>query len=401
MTRSVTPGMFLVCLLAIAPSYGAEPKTAGPALRVIRDKDDHPIAVEAVGLPGAELVAVSKQDEANERFSKLLAVFVVNDAANADQTSMAGMYSVVESSLRFTPRFPLIAGTRYRAVLRPAALVRGVGSAGAAANGTARQIALEIAVPAEQPGEPTEVVQVYPSAATLPENNLRFYIHFSESMGRGEAYQHLRLLDAKGKLIEEAFLEIGEELWDPRAKRLTLLIDPGRIKKGVKPREEQGPVLEAGREYSLVIGRDWRDAVGRPLKSEFRKKFRAGPPVEAAIDPTEWKITPANPGSLDPLVIRFPACLDRALLERTISVSGLEGPSVPGRVAVSDNERRWEFRPHAPWQVGRYQLVVGTALEDLAGNRIGKPFEIDEFSEVDKTAETEPTRLPFEVRERS
>ncbi len=401
MTRFVTPGLFLACLLAIAPCYGAEPKTAGPVLRVVRDKNDHPVAVEAVGLPSAELAKISKQDDASDKFSQLLAVVVVNDVANADLPPMAGAYSVAESSLRFTPRFPLIAGTRYRALLRPAALARGVDSNRAAAKGTAGQVTLEISVPAELPGEPTEVVQVYPSAATLPENNLRFYIYFSESMGRGEAYQHLHLLDAKGKLIEEAFLEIGEELWDPRAKRLTLLIDPGRIKKGVKPREEQGPVLEAGREYSLVIGREWRDAAGRPLKSEFRKKFRAGPPVEAAIDPTEWKIAPPNPGSHDPLVIRFPTSLDRALLERTISVSGLEGPSVAGRVAVSDDERRWEFRPHAPWKTGRYQLVVDTALEDLAGNRIGKPFEIDEFSEVDKTAESEPTRLPFDVGERS
>ncbi|HEY3967426.1 MAG TPA: Ig-like domain-containing protein, partial [Planctomycetaceae bacterium] len=401
MTRFVTPGLFLVCLLSIAPLLAAEPQTAGPALRIIRDKADHPIAVEANGLPGGELANISKQNDAHDTFTKLLAIGVVSDAANAEPTPMAGTYSVVESSLRFTPRFPLIAGTRYRAVLRPAAFASRADSNTAAEKGSTKQITLEINVPADQPGEPTEVVQVYPSAATLPENNLRFYIHFSESMGRGEAYQHLHLLDAKGKLIEEAFLEIGEELWDPRAKRLTLLIDPGRIKKGVKPREEEGPVLEAGREYSLLIGRDWRDAAGRPLKAEFRKKFRAGPPVEAAIDPAEWKIGPPTAGSLNPLVIRFPRSLDRALLERTISVSGLEGPSVAGRVAVSDDERRWEFRPHAPWQAGRFQLVIDTALEDLAGNRIGKPFEIDEFSEVDKSAETEPTRLPFEVHKRT
>ena len=32
--------------------------------------------------------------------------------------------------------------------------------------------------------------------------------------------------------IELPFLEIDEELWDPAMMRLTLFIDPGRIKRG-------------------------------------------------------------------------------------------------------------------------------------------------------------------------
>ena len=121
-------------------------------------------------------------------------------------------------------------------------------------------------------------------------------------------------------------------------------------------------------------------------------------PVETAVDPETWKLSLAKAGSVDPLVIRFPAPLDRALLERAISISGLNGPAIAGRVSISDDERCWEFRPLAAWSAGRFQLVVDTALEDLAGNRIGKPFEVDQFTEIDKTAESEPTRLPFEVR---
>ena len=401
MTRIVTPGVFLACLVAVAVSHSAEPKAASHALRVVRDKTGHPIAVEAVGLSATELSKLSKQDDAHEQFSQLLKLFVVNDASEADLPSITGAWSVVESALRFTPRYPLNAGIRYRAVLRPAVLVSGNGTKDASPEEAAKPITLDVSSPAAEAGEPTVVIQIYPSAATLPENNLRFYIHFSDSMGRGEAYEHLHLLDATGKPIEAAFLEIGEELWDPRARRMTLLIDPGRIKKGVKPREELGPVLEAGREYTLVVNREWRNAAGQPLKSEFRKKFRVGPPVEKAIDPANWKTTPPSPGSSDPLVLRFPAPLDRALLERTISVAGLDGPAIAGRTSVSEEERRWEFRPHAPWKAGRYQLVVDTALEDLAGNRIGKPFEIDVFNEVDKSTETESTRLPFEIRDRS
>ena len=375
----------------------AEPKVRQPALQVVRDSKGVPIAVDAVGLPREALLKAAQQPGARETYSKLLALYVDQQSTDSDIPALAGNWSIVESSLRFTPKFPLLAGMKYRAELRPE-ILDGRSDVASSLIKRAPPVTLEINLPAEEVGVPSEVLHIYPSTASIPENNLRFYIHFSESMGRGEAYSHLQLLDRRGEPITDAFLEIGEELWDPRARRLTLLIDPGRIKKGVTPREELGPVLEAGGEYTLVVDQQWRDATGRPLKTEFRKKFRAVPPVETAVDPETWKLSLAKAGSVDPLVIRFPAPLDRALLERAISISGLNGPAIAGRVSISDDERCWEFRPLAAWSAGRFQLVVDTALEDLAGNRIGKPFEVDQFTEIDKTAESEPTRLPFEVR---
>lgn len=44
--------------------------------------------------------------------------------------------------------------------------------------------------------------------------------------------------------------------------RLTLIIDPGRIKRGARPLEELGPALKAGKKYTLAIGREWRDGRG-------------------------------------------------------------------------------------------------------------------------------------------
>src|SRR5262249_56091734 len=88
---------------------------------------------------------------------------------------------------------------------------------------------------------PTVVEHVYPSRKELPENLLRFYFHFSAPMSRGDVYQYIRLLDAAGKPIEAPFLELEQELWDESGRRFTLLIDPGRIKRGLKPREEGGP----------------------------------------------------------------------------------------------------------------------------------------------------------------
>src|SRR5207237_1104835 len=129
-------------------------------------------------------------------------------------------------------------GIHYRAVFYPAK-IPGIA-------GQRRQsIEAEIFV-AKLVKPPTVVQQVYPSGDPLPENHLRFYVHFSAAMRQGEAYGHVHVLDASGKALDHPFLELDEELWDPQGKRLTLLFHPGRIKKGLKPREELGPILEAG-----------------------------------------------------------------------------------------------------------------------------------------------------------
>ena len=49
---------------------------------------------------------------------------------------------------------------------------------------------------------PTVVEAVYPTAERLPENQLKFYLHFSAPMSRGEAYRRVQLLDEKGKAVE-------------------------------------------------------------------------------------------------------------------------------------------------------------------------------------------------------
>ena len=42
------------------------------------------------------------------------------------------------------------------------------------------------------------------------------------------------------------WIGINQELWDPGMQRLTLLLDPGRIKRGVGPNLEAGLALERG-----------------------------------------------------------------------------------------------------------------------------------------------------------
>ena len=51
-----------------------------------------------------------------------------------------------------------------------------------------------------------------------------------------------------------------------------------------------------------------------------------------------------------------------------------------------------------PWKAGAYNLVAFAMLEDLAGNRIGRAFEVDQFDRADKSGEPEKTLIPFAVR---
>jgi hypothetical protein len=89
---------------------------------------------------------------------------------------------------------------------------------------------------------------------------------------------------------------------------------------------------------------------------------------------------------------------DRALLLREVWVTDAAGKRLPGVVHVAENGKRWLFTPEGPWQAGSYKLVVKTTLEDLAGNKVGRLFEVDVFNEVEKEIKAETVDVPFEVK---
>jgi hypothetical protein len=180
--------------------------------------------------------------------------------------------------------------------------------------------------------------------------------------------------------------------------RLTLFIDPGRIKRGVRPLEEVGPALESGKSFTLAIDPDWRDAHGQPLKAGFEKRFRVGPPDREPPDPAKWKIEPPASGKRRPLIVKFPEALDCALALRVIRVADASGNIVPGETVLTDNERRWSFTPVAAWPRGQHQLLVPVMIEDLAGNNIGKAFDVDLFEAVERQFTNSSVKIPFLVR---
>jgi hypothetical protein len=283
-------------------------------------------------------------------------------------------------ALVFEPRFGLQPGLRYRAVFHPT------------------RLSAHFDIPKPDRAPSTRVEQVYPSRNVLPENQLKLYLHFSAPMSRGEAYRRVRLLDEIGAAVELPFLELDEELWDPEGKRLTILFDPGRIKTGLQPQRELGTPLREGRSYTLVVDREWMDAEGSPLREGFRKAFRAGASDRQPPDPKTWRLHAPRGGTTEPLVVEFPEPMDQALLMRLLEVTDRKANAIEGTIEVDREETRWRFTPRQPWKSGSYSLTVGTILEDLAGNSINKPFEVDVFERVTQRIARETVALPFTVQ---
>ena len=94
----------------------------------------------------------------------------------------------------------------------------------------------------------------------------------------------------------------------------------------------------------------------------------------------------------------FGESLNYALLQRMLRVDLGGGHYVAGTATVNRGETEWRFVPNAPWRPGAYQLVVDTAIEDLAANRVGLAFDVDVFEHVTERIVTKTMSLGFSVR---
>jgi hypothetical protein len=137
--------------------------------------------------------------------------------------------------------------------------------------------------------------------------------------------------------------------------------------------------------------------MGHPLSRGFRKSFRVETPDDTSPDPKNWIVRPPRAETREALEVHFPEPLDRALLDRLIAIQDGAGQVVPGRVSVIDQETRWQWTPNAPWRPGAYRLVIGTELEDVAGNSIARPFEVDLVSPISPRVTTETVSLPLRI----
>jgi hypothetical protein len=384
--------VLLVASACSRPSGQARPSRDGSP-RIELNHSSAAATVDVVGLAGEDISRLERDAMTPEQWTALLRIDVAGSPLSPDRPAVLGSYSVTDGILRFTPRFPFVAGQRYAVAFDPSRLPSIHGGSGA----SGRRIESTIEIPAPSRAPTTRVVEVYPTAPEVPENQLRLYITFSAPMGLGSASPYVQLLDDRGAVLADPFLPLDVDLWNEDRTRYTVLFDPGRVKRGILPNEEMGRPLAPGRKYALVVDGGWLDGEGQPLVSPFRREFRVGPAEERAIDPAAWRLEAPRDGTRDPLVVSFPRPLDYGLLLRAFRVASEGGARVDGDIEVQRAETRWIFTPRTPWPAGEYRLVAASTLEDVAGNRIGRPFEVDASNEQEAPRATNAA-LPFHTR---
>ena len=162
------------------------------------------------------------------------------------------------------------------------------------------------------------------------------------------------------------------------------------------PTNTIGPAIVEGKNYKLIIDREWHDARGVNLVEGFEKPFRGGPSDRAIPDPAKWRLTPPKAGTADPLIIKFPKSMDYVLLQRMIGIFDTRG-EISGKIVVDRNETEWRFTPQEAWKPGSYRITADNTLEDISGNHLDRPFDVDIFETVTKHIVSNTTSIPFVV----
>ena len=196
-------------------------------------------------------------------------------------------------------------------------------------------------------------------------------------MSEGQAARHVRLVRADSSEAIESPFVAEPELWDRERRRLTLLFDPGRLKRGLRSHEEAGYPLQEGVAVRLAVDEGFRDADGAPLQEHFEQRYEVEGDLRARVDPRNWECRLPAAGTVEALRVRFDRPLDHALLQHALEVTDDAGRPVPGRPEIGAAERSWTFTPAAPWPAGEYRLAIDPRLEDLAGNSLARVFDRD------------------------
>ena len=164
-------------------------------------------------------------------------------------------------------------------------------------------------------------------------------------MEQGGAAGRFHLLAEDGGELIGALLPMPPELWDRPRRRLTVLLEPGRIKRGIAT-ERPGRAAARARHLGHLRGgrpthRCCGCAVGERRAAHVSNRrahsLARGPQVGGTCS---W---PDSAG--DQLVVRFGRSLDRALVRRCLKVVGPDGRVVPGQAVLDRDAAIWTFTP--------------------------------------------------------
>lgn len=392
----------LLWILVSAAGAAPQPLPSMPGMDLLAGDGTHHV-LRIGPIPATQLDALRL--EGLDGGSTVLAVHTLEDddrETARQRPPVLGTWRLEAPDLVFEPRFPWVRGQTYLVRWRPPT---------ASPDQAVHEDVLSLASSREV--SPVTVVQeIFPSTTAVPQNLLKIYLQFSAPMTRGVARHHLRLwreADAEGRgegegrgdePIASPFVAPEHELWNPAGDRLTLLFDPGRLKRGVGPNATVGPPLKAGQRVRLDVDATWPDASGRPLGRSARRSWQVEDSDRMVPRPQHWELAPpAHPEA--PLTVRFDEPLDVALLQHALTVHVGDGDALDGDVVIDAQEQRWRFTPRMPWaDLCGLRLHVHPVLEDLAGNRTFRRFDEPTPTPSEEATETSAETIRAETPQR-
>ena len=223
------------------------------------------------------------------------------------------------------------------------------------------------------------VGDIHPKTSIWPANLLRFHIEFFDPAETRLPPNPIELLREDGTDVSGALVDLAEGLWSADGRWLTALFHPGRVKAGLKAREELGPALAEGSRYQLSI----RTAEGDKV---LMRSFLAGPVTTCALDIDGWRFRREVTDSEDYLALELDHLADAMSAYSHLRLIHPDGSvaGAPQRI----EPRRILFE----WTPGAVAVRVDSRFEDPCGNRIGRAFELT--GEQDRWSK-EPVILPI------
>lgn len=234
------------------------------------------------------------------------------------------------------------------------------------------------------------ILRLEPVLDTLPANLLKIYLYFSEPISAGSPYAFVHLLDAGGDTLSAPFLKQDPALWNKNQTRLTLWLDPGRIKRDLPLQQLHGPPLSPSESYTLATSSGWTSAKGEALGQSYAFTFVTDSIDHSSPDVSRWELSYPSPGEISPLIVQFDEALVPATLEGRLRIFK-QGVAVAGTGLLGKKGRRWTFFPKEKWTAGIYSLEADPRIEDWAGNNLARPFDRD----LRKAERLKPYKISF------
>lgn len=286
-----------------------------------------------------------------------------------------GNYNTENNAVLFQPLIPFTRGLHYDIRLKGEQIAR-------------------FEIPPADPANAPALSAIFPSQDTLPENLLKIYLHFSRPMREGQSGKYIVLVKNNMDTIRGAFLDLQPELWNENRTVLTLWLDPGRIKRDLRPNQLLGAPLQKNAAYQITVSSEWQDETGGKLLKNYTKNFVTNERDSLSPKPSLWKTKSPKASTTQPFKVYFQEPLDHSLLTETLSIQTEKGEHISGKWQIGLNEKTALFVPDQIWKPGKFKLQIEPRLEDLAGNNLARPFDRNISR---KMPASDPPQKKFEV----